>query len=68
MGGIYGRPLLIGNLMLLSNITFSALRMWRTDNRMLYAVTCAVAALLLMLFGRSLFRNPPGLGQGGGPT
>lgn len=68
MGGIYGRPLLVGNLMLLTNITFSALRMWRSGGHLLYAVTCGVGALLLVLFGRLLFRNPSGLGRDVGPT
>lgn len=62
MGGIYGRPLLIANLMLLTNVTFPALRMWRTDPRPSFAIITVVAGVLLVLFGRRLFRNPDGVG------
>lgn len=61
MGGIYGRPLLIANLLLLSNITFSSLRMWRADHLALYAVTGVIGAMLFAAFGRLFFRNPAAL-------
>lgn len=68
MGGIYGRPLLVANLMLLTNITFPALRVWRGNGHMLPGLTCVVFGVLLVLFGRLLFRNPKELGSGGGAT
>lgn len=67
MGGIYGRPLLVANLMLLTNITFSALRVWRANGEALPGGTCAVFGVLLILFGRRLFRNPPGVSSGSAP-
>ena len=61
MGGIYGRPLLFANLLLLSNVTFSSLRMWRTQHAPVYAISGAVGAAFLVAFGRLLFRNPAAL-------
>jgi hypothetical protein len=67
IGGIYGRPLLIANLMLLTNIVFPALRVWRTNAHPLPATMAALFGVLLLLFGRLLFRTPPQVGSGSGP-
>lgn len=64
MGGIYGRPLLLANLLLLSNVTFSGLRLWRTHGHPVFAICAAAGGVLLVLFGRRLFAAP----AGGGPT
>jgi hypothetical protein len=63
MGGIYGRPLLMANLLVLATATFSSLRHWRTDGSVHFAVTCGVAGILLAAFGRLLFRTPPSVGR-----
>ncbi len=68
IGGIYSRPLLLANLMLLTNIVFPALRFWRVTAHMLPAVTAVVFGILLVLFGRLLFRHPGEIGPGRGPT
>lgn len=58
MGGIYGRPLLIANLMLTTNVTFSSLRMWRSFHAPTFAVTAVIGGVFLVAFGRLLFRTP----------
>jgi hypothetical protein len=64
MGGIYGRPLLLANLLLLSNVAFSSVRMWRTHGQPVFAICAGVGGVLLVLFGRRLFVAP----ASGGPT
>ena len=61
MGGIYGRPLLLANLMLMSNVAFSSLRMWRAEHDAVYAIVGVIGAGFLVAFGRLLFRNPSGV-------
>jgi hypothetical protein len=68
MGGIYGRPLLLANLLLLSNVTFSGIRMWRMQGQPVFGICTAVGGVLLVLFGRRLFRAPDGVATGGGPA
>jgi hypothetical protein len=58
MGGIYGRPLLFANLMLMSNVAFSSLRMWRAEHDPVYAISCLIGAVFLVAFGRRLFVSP----------
>lgn len=58
IGGIFGRPLLMANVMTLSNATFASLRMWRSEGAAVYAAVGVLSALLLIGFGRSLFRGP----------
>lgn len=66
MGGIYGRPLLMANLMLTTNVAFSSLRMWRAEHEAVYAISGLVGAGFLVAFGRLLFRNPAGLSDAAG--
>ncbi len=66
MGGIYGRPLLLANLMLLSNVAFSSLRLWRAEHAAVYAIAGVVGAGFLVAFGRLLFQNPPGVSNSAG--
>jgi hypothetical protein len=66
MGGIYGRPLLVANLLLLSNTTFSALRMWRSQHAPVYAIVGLIGGAFFVAFGRLMFRNPPALRDGTG--
>ncbi|MDZ7632136.1 MAG: hypothetical protein U5K74_12530 [Gemmatimonadaceae bacterium] len=63
IGGIYGRPLLLANLMLLSNITFSSLRLWRAQPAPLFAVVTVLGAVFVIAFGRLLFRTPAAVGR-----
>lgn len=61
MGGIYGRPLLLANLMLTTNVAFSSLRMWRDQHAMAYAIIGLVAVVFVVAFGRLLFGKPAAL-------
>ncbi len=65
MGGIYGRPLLMANLLVLANAAFSSLRFWRANGAVHFAVTCVVTGVMFVAFGRLLFRTPTSVGQGG---
>jgi hypothetical protein len=63
IGGIYGRPLLIANVLVLANAFFSSLRMWRTTHDMMYAAVALVTGVLLLAFGRRLFVTPAAVGS-----
>ena len=58
MGGIYGRPLLMANLLVLANAAFSSLRFWRANGAVHFAVTGVAAGVMFAAFGRLLFRHP----------
>lgn len=58
LGGIYGRPLLLANLLLLSNATFSSIGRWRAHGDTVFAITGAIAGALLFAFARKLFGSP----------
>lgn len=66
MGGIFGRPLLMANLMMMTNIAFSSLRMWRSEHDVVYAIGGVIGAAFLAAFGRLLFVQPAGVGQAPG--
>ncbi len=59
MGGIFGRPLLLANLMIMTNVAFSSLRMWRAERDVVYAIGGVIGAVFLVAFGRLLFVQPP---------
>ncbi len=61
MGGIFGRPLLMANLMMMTNIAFSSLRMWRSEHDVVYAIGGVIGAAFLVAFGRLLVVQPPGV-------
>jgi len=58
MGGIYGRPLLLANLMFVTVAFFASARVWFDLGGRLIAVATVVLGLLAIAFGRSLFRTP----------
>ena len=59
MGGIFGRPLLMANLMMMTNIAFSSLRMWRSEHDVVYAIGGVIGAAFMVAFGRLLFVQAP---------
>ena len=66
IGGIYGRPLLLANTLVLTNAFFSTLRMWRTSHHPGYAAVAAVTGALLAAFARKFFASPAAVGAGSG--
>lgn len=58
MGGIYGRPLLLANLMFVTVAFFASARVWFDLGGRLIAVATVVLGLFVLAFGRSLFRTP----------
>ena len=67
LGGIYGRPLLLANVLLLCTTTFSSFREWRASGVPLQLGVAIVAGVLLVAFWRLLFVSPKSLGNVG-PT
>lgn len=64
VGGIYGRPLLLANTLVLTNAFFSTLRMWRSSHQVGYAVVAACIGALLAAFARRYFVDPSALRPG----
>ena len=58
VGGIYGRPLLLANLMFVTIAFFASARVWLDLGGRLIAVTTVVLGLFVLAFGGSLFRTP----------
>ena len=58
VGGIYGRPLLLANLMFVTIAFFASARVWLDLGGRLIAVATVVLGLFVLAFGRSLFRTP----------
>ncbi len=65
IGGIYGRPLLLANVLLLCTTTFSSFREWRTSGVPLQLGVTLVAGVLLVAFWRLMFVSPKALGTTG---
>ncbi len=58
VGGVYGRPLLLANLTLLSIGGLSSLRLWRTTGDQRILIAAVILCALLAAYGRLLFKSP----------
>jgi hypothetical protein len=58
VGGVYGRPLLVANLALLSIGGLSSLRLWRSTGDQRVLIAAIVSCALLAAYGRLLFKSP----------
>ncbi len=58
IGGLFGRPLLMTNLLALSVCFFSSVRHWRGHQGLAPMIVSLFAAILLLAFGRLFFVAP----------
>ena len=58
VGGVYGRPLLVANLSVLSVGGMSSLRLWGQSGDQRVLVAAVISCALLAAYGRLLFKSP----------
>jgi hypothetical protein len=67
VGGIYGRPLLLANLIFSTVGFFASARTWSVHGGRLVPIVSVMLGLLLLGFGRALSRTPAAVRAAPGP-